>query len=153
MRSGVAFLSLIGMLAVPLIGAHAQCYNCYEDAGNLCYASCGVVALDQYDDASPYPNGNFCCATAMYPQCTDTCTGHGIGIDYSDYRGYPCYLSCYTVNQASVALIKKIAPGSSIYTTTCSDSVIAIDQLPARTTQPRLPRIHLALNLVEGDSR
>jgi hypothetical protein len=156
MRSRFALFIVITVFALHSKLADAQnCYACYDDAGNMCLASCGVFTQTQYDNASADPNGPYCCATAMYPQCTSTCQGHGIGVDYSDYKGYPCYDNCYIVHHESVALLQQVVPSAPVYTTTCSGALLAVDQI----SPPEPPKVvarltfRRSLGLAEGGLR
>jgi hypothetical protein len=155
MLSRFAFFIVITVFAMVSRTADGQCFNCYDDAGNMCLASCGVFAQTQYDNASSDPEGPYCCAGAIYPQCTSSCQGHGIGVDYSDYKGYPCYDNCYTVQHASVALMKEVVHGAPVYTTTCSGSLLAVDLIsppePPKVVAER--SVRTSLRLAEGGLR
>lgn len=153
MRNGIAFLILIGIFALQPNDAHAQdCYACYDDAGNMCLASCGVFTQTQYDNATVDIEGPYCCRTALYPQCTSTCTGHGLGVDYSDYKGYPCYDNCYVVHRASVIVLQKVAPGAPVYTTTCSGTLLSVDQLPSPEQPKQVVAIRSRFRLPTGNA-
>ena len=146
----VFLASAFGLIPKCTLGQ--DCYNCYEYTGNMCLASCGFYAQSQYDNAAPYTEGPYCGAGALYPDCSATCGGHGIGVDYSDYKGYPCYDNCETVNPDSVAVLEHVVPGAPIFTTNCSGSLVAIQQSPP-AEQPKLfasRRLHLSFDEKKG---
>jgi hypothetical protein len=135
MRTRILLLVIGVFLCVGAPAAQAQYGNCYDDDGNICLAQCGIFTQTGQDLGSPNPNGPYT-TTALYPQCTPTCSGHAIGVDYETFKGYPCYDYGNIVNDPRIELLRTVVPGAPVFVASCSGSLVQVNP-PRRSETAR----------------
>jgi hypothetical protein len=132
-RTTLVVICVIAGIGVAV--AEAQLGDCYVDNGNICLAQCGIFAQTGQDLALPNSGAGPYTVTALYPDCTSTCTGHAIGIDHEKYNGDPCY-NQEVLKDSQVESLRRVAPGAPIFAASCSGNLVQTDlPLPSKSAK------------------
>jgi hypothetical protein len=122
--------AIVAVAAIYLGTAALPAQNCAFTAGNICLDECGVFTSTCYDFPDYNDEGEWS-ATAVYPDCTATCSGSAIGVDYCSSQYQWCG-DFGDFSEEKAELLQRAAPGAPIFTPSCSGGLVPAGVLRRR---------------------